>query len=189
MIMGTQHRILNRIVTALLMMGLFSLPLEAANESRVNRLLLELQEAEPAAAARIAKEIELEWSQSGSAAMDLLLKRGRDALEAGDVQAAIGHLTALTDHAPEFSEGWHTRAIAYASSGLYGPALEDLERALSLNPQNYNTMTSLGAVLMEVNRPEMAHEIFTKVLTIYPHHEDIQQALEQLEGQIGAEDL
>ncbi len=165
------------------------MPLQAENESRVNRLLLELQEAEPAAAQRIAKEIELEWSQSGSPAMDLLLKRGRDALEGGDAQAAIGHLTALTDHAPDFAEGWHTRAIAFANAGLYGPALEDLERALLLNPKNYNAMTSLGAVLIEVNRPEMAHEIFSKVLTIHPHHGDVTQALEDLDGQIGVEDL
>ena len=48
----------------------------------------------------VQQEIMLEWSRSGSPTMDLLLRRGRDALEAGNTELAIEHLTALTDHAP-----------------------------------------------------------------------------------------
>ena len=45
---------------------------------------------------RAQADILREWSKSGSASMDLLLKRGREAMEAGDLTAAIEHLTALT---------------------------------------------------------------------------------------------
>ena len=38
--------------------------------------------------------------------MDLLLERGRKAMSEGDTNTAIEHLTALTDHAPNFAEGW-----------------------------------------------------------------------------------
>ena len=58
--------------------------------------------------------------------MDLLLTRGRDALEAGETVLAIRHFTALIDHAPEFAEGYNGRATAYFQMGRYGLSLEDI---------------------------------------------------------------
>ncbi len=168
---------------------MFSLP-SAAEESRLERFFAELAAAEDAKEARrIAKEIELEWTRSGSASADLLLKRGRDALEAGDVAAAIGHLTALTDHAPEFAEGWHTRAMAFADAELYGPALADIERTLALEPRHYNAMASLGGILAQSARPKMAKEAFEHALALHPFHEDVLQAMEHVNREIGGRDL
>ena len=94
------------IVAALSAVVMFSLPLAAVAQDGAGDLLEELGSAQnEAQAQRIEKALFMEWSKSGSAAMDLLLKRGRDALEINDTGAAIEHLTALTDHAPEFAEG------------------------------------------------------------------------------------
>ena len=60
-------------------------------------------------------------------------------------RAAIEHLTALTDHAPDFAEGWHARATAYFRAVLLGPAMDDLQRALVLNPDNFDAVFGLGA--------------------------------------------
>eukprot|EP00581_Thalassiosira_minuscula_P027389 CAMPEP_0184421344 /NCGR_PEP_ID=MMETSP0738-20130409/62194_1 /TAXON_ID=385413 /ORGANISM="Thalassiosira miniscula, Strain CCMP1093" /LENGTH=105 /DNA_ID=CAMNT_0026782653 /DNA_START=1 /DNA_END=314 /DNA_ORIENTATION=+ len=101
---------LNRIVAALAALVMFSLPASAQDAGRLDTLFEALRAAEEKSEARrIARDIEHEFTQSGSAAMDMLLKRGRDALEAGDSLAAIEHFTALTDHAPDFAEGWHMR--------------------------------------------------------------------------------
>ena len=103
-----------RIVAALSVTVLFSLPAAALAQAAAGEMLEHLGAAQSAAEAeRIEREIFLEWSKSGSAAMDLLLKRGRDALEVNETGAAIEHLTALTDHAPQFPEGWHALALAY----------------------------------------------------------------------------
>ena len=61
-------------------------------------------------AQRIARELAALWDRSGSPSMDLLLRRGRDALERGEAEVALEHLTALTDHAPGFARGWSERA-------------------------------------------------------------------------------
>jgi hypothetical protein len=45
---------------------------------------------------RVEGEITRIWSRSGSPAMDLLLRRGNEALEAENYDAALEHLTALT---------------------------------------------------------------------------------------------
>ncbi|WP_232796503.1 tetratricopeptide repeat protein [Roseovarius salinarum] len=164
-------------------------PAAAVDEARLDKLFARLEQADPGEARRIAKEIELELSKSGSPAMDLLLKRGRDALEAGETGAAIEHLTALTDHVPDFAQGWHLRAIAFAKKDLYGPALADLERALALRPRHFAALYGLGTILGEVGRPGMAREVFEKVLSIHPHFKDVPKALERLDRQRGGATL
>ena len=188
--MSILHHILNRIVTALPAVVIFSLPLAAADDRRLDELYDALGSAEtPAQANRVAKDIEHELSKSGSPAMDLLLKRGQDALEAGDSEAAIEHLSALTDHAPDFAQGWHLRAVAFARAGLYGPALADIERALAVRPLHYDAIYGLGVILEEVSKPDLAYEAFKRVLAIHPHHVDATTALERLGPEIGGRDL
>ncbi|WP_254054660.1 hypothetical protein [Roseovarius sp. EL26] len=186
--MSIQTRIYNCIVTAFLTIAVISLPAAAENHA-LSRMFAQLKSAEPEEAQKIADEIELEWSKSGSPAMDLLLKRGEDALEVGDSRAAIEHLTALTDHAPEFAQGWHMRAVAFAQAGMYGPAMADLEHTLALEPRHFNAILSLGVVLEEVNKPHLAYEAYKQVLAIHPHQEDVTTALERLDGTIGGADL
>jgi tetratricopeptide (TPR) repeat protein len=178
--MGMKRVNLKPIVTALLLTVTYSLPLQA--QDTAEDLLAQLQNAQEAEAARIEREIDILWSRTGSASMDLLLKRGRDAMEEDDTQAAIEHFTALTDHAPEFAEGWHARATAYYTAGLYGPAMADLERALVLNPQNFNAIFGLGVMMQEFGEYERAEQAFRNVLDLHPHHENAKTALDQLKG-------
>lgn len=178
--MGTSRIILKPIVAALLALALNSLPLSA--QEAPERLLNELQTASEEESQRIERELGLVWSRSGSAAMDLLLERGRDALEAEDTDAAIEHLTALTDHAPDFAEGFHARATAYFQAGLYGPALDDLQRTLALNPNEFNAIFGLGVMFEEFGDLRRAEQAFRRVLALHPHHRDARTALEALES-------
>lgn len=170
-----------RIVTAFALTVMFSLPL-GAQEVTVDELFDELQLATVEQTDRITKQIETLWSQSGSASMDLLLKRGRDALRDGDTEAAIEHLTALVDHAPDFAEGYYTRATAYFESGLFGPALADLRTTLALNPRHFGALTGLAYILEETEHPEKALVAYRKVLELVPRDETVQEAVSRLEG-------
>jgi tetratricopeptide (TPR) repeat protein len=140
-------------------------------------LLDKLRSATQDEAQKIEREVETVWARSGSPAMDLLLKRGRDALEAGNIPLAIDHLTALTDHAPDFAEGYHMRAQAYFRAELYGPALDDLETTLALNPDNYNAIFGFGVMVQEFGDLRRAAELYRRVLAIHPNHENAQSAL------------
>ena len=143
-------------------------------------LMDRLQGADEIEARRIAKEIELEWSKSGSAAMDMLLRRGKEASSEGDFRLAIEHLTALTDHAPDFAEGYHARAEAYFRSDLYGPALDDLETTLALNPQHYEAMFGLAVMLHEFGNLRQASRLYRRVLALHPNHKNAAEALSSL---------
>lgn len=181
--MSVLHTNLKRIVAAVSLTVMISLPVSAQPADEAT-LLSELAQAEPDAALRIDRELQAIWGKTGSSSMDLLMRRGREALEDGDTKKAIEHLTALTDHAPGFAQGWHLRAQAFYAADLFGPAVADLERALSLNPNNYNAIFGLGAILERFGDPNRAYEAYSRVKSMHPHHEDVDSALERLESQV-----
>lgn len=177
-------------VAAFLLASALTLGPVSAQEGSAADLLDQLAQAEDENAAnRLERQVRQEWSKSGSATMDLLLKRGQDSLDVDNIDAALEHLTALTDHAPDFAEGWHMRAMAYAEAELFGPAVADLERALSIEPRHYHAIASLGGILAQVDRPDMAKRAFEEVLAIYPGYQDVIEALEHVERQIGGSTL
>lgn len=129
----------------------------------------------------VEQEVWQELSKSGSAAMDLLLRRGQDALEADDPKAAIEHLTALIDHAPDFAEGYNARAAAYFQNDQYGPAMQDLRRALTLQPRHFAAMAGLGRILEEMGDEAAALGFYRAARAIHPHRTDLKESVERLE--------
>jgi tetratricopeptide (TPR) repeat protein len=178
--MSCFNRFLKPIVAATAVATLLLQPM-VASASQLDDLLLQLRDADPTAAQIIAKEIELEWSKSGSASADFLLKRGRNAMERSEFDVAIEHFTALVDHAPEFAEGWVSRAGAYFQTGLLGPAVHDLEQALALNPQHYEAILGLAAIFEMLDQPKDAWDAYSQVKAIHPTHPDVTEALQRLE--------
>ncbi len=186
-------------VAALAALVINSLPLSAtAQESaqetvqetdRSATLLQDLAQADEAEAARLEREIRLEWSKSGSAAMDLLLKRGRDALEVNDTRTAIDHFTALTDHAPDFAEGWHGLAMAFYQSEQLGLTANALEHTLALNPRHFGALRGLGALFDQLGKPALAYDVYSRVLEIRPHDPDVTAALKRLETGVRGTEL
>ncbi|MEM9580174.1 MAG: tetratricopeptide repeat protein [Pseudomonadota bacterium] len=164
---------------------MYSIPLAGfAQTADVDGLLKDLATAPEAEAKTLARDVRRHWSRSGSASADLLLKRGRDALRAQKLPVAIEHFTALTDHAPEFAEGWHMRASAYYQAELYGPAIEDLARTLALNPNHFDAIQGLGAIFEQLGDHDRAYDAYTQVLAIHPYHADVIEAMERLESKV-----
>ncbi len=176
------------VVTAFL----FSAALSTAavgQDAGIDELFKDLARADEATHARIAREIQAEWRRSGSAAIDLLYRRGSDAMEEGAPNEAIEHFTALIDHAPEFAEGYHARASAYFAAGLVGPALDDLRQTLVMVPRHYEAMFGLGNVMEGLERPEDALEVYQLILEIYPLNQPALDASARLEEQLKGQSL
>ncbi|MBM7066592.1 hypothetical protein IU397_03190 [Actibacterium sp. 188UL27-1] len=155
-----------------------------AEPSELDRLFAELAKPEQAGWKQIEETIWIEWSKSGSPSMDLLLRRGRKALEGDDLAGAIEHFTALTDHAPGFAEGWNARATAYFHAGLYGPSIEDIRRALALNPRHFGALSGLAIMMEELQLEQKALEAYRAVEAIHPHRPNVKDAIERLEKKL-----
>ena len=139
----------------------------------------------PLQAGRIEQDIVVEMSRSGSDAMDLLLERGRAATLAGDFSSAIGHLTALVDHAPEFPEAYNARATAYFMAGLYGPALKDIGTVLTREPRHFGALSGLAVILEETGDEAVALEVLYKIREIHPQMEGLSARIAALELALG----
>lgn len=155
-----------------------------AETAEVQDLLRDLRSAPAPEAERIGAEILERWSASGSAAMDLLLMRGKAAIEAEDYGLAVLHLTALTDHAPQFAEGWNQRATAFFYAEKYGEALHDIEQVLALNPNHFNALTGLGMILQQMGQEARALEAFDAALAIHPFLPQVEGAAARLRTQL-----
>lgn len=186
--MGTQTYRFKYIVTAFFLSVGFSLP-AAAQETPLDDLYQELAEADEATAPRVEQRIIAQWEKSGSAAMDLLLRRGKDALEDGQPEVAVDHFTALVDHAPDFAEGYYGRASSYFLLGRTGPALDDIRQALALNPRHFEAMRGLAIIMEELDRPNDALEVYQLILAIHPNASEALGAVERLQLKLEGQTL
>jgi tetratricopeptide (TPR) repeat protein len=175
----------NCIVAALL---LLAAPVWA-DDARLDDLFQQLQTATEEEAGAITNNIWMEWSKSGSPAMDLLLKRGRDAMNAGFPMIAIEHFTALIDHAPDFAEGYNARATAYFQTGDLGPSVADIAQTLTLNPRHFGALSGLGMIFEQLDQLDKALEVYKAALAINPHMPNVKDAVERLEISVGGQDL
>jgi tetratricopeptide (TPR) repeat protein len=176
-------RSLNFLVAATALFVATAPPIAAqgADEEMVEHLLEQLADPEQAGWQQIERSIQQEWSKSGSPAMDLLLDRGREALEEERIGEAIEHFTALTDHAPGFAEGWNARATAFFQAEMYGPAMADISRCLALEPRHFGAMTGLAIILEQVGEDRRALEVYRRVHAMNPHRENVSDAIRRLE--------
>jgi tetratricopeptide (TPR) repeat protein len=150
-------------------------------QAQLDNLFSQLQTADSSNWEALEGEIWELWSRSGSDAMDLLLQRGQSAIEAGDLDRAVAHLSALTDHAPGFAEGWNARATAFYLQGHLGLSLDDIARTLALEPRHFGALTGLGLILEELGDDALALDAYRHALAIHPHSDDIKGALTRLE--------
>jgi tetratricopeptide (TPR) repeat protein len=176
-----------KCIVAALVLGLgVSQPLVAQTE-RLDQLFAELSQSDEAGSLRIEQQIIAEWAKSGSAAMDLLLRRGQDALDAGAPEAALDHFSALVDHAPDFAEGYYQRATAFYLLDEIGPAMADLEEVLTRNPRHFEAMRGLAVMMEETGRPEAALELYDMILQIVPYSAQTRDDRARLHQQLGGQ--
>lgn len=177
-------RFLNPVVAAFLVaVALAPVPSQAQTES-IPELLEQLRDPEQANWQRIERQLVREWSKSGSPSADLLLFRGRQALNTGDTAAAIDHFSALIDHAPDFAEGWNARATAWYMAGEYGQSLSDIRETLARNPNHFGALAGLSGILEDLGQLDQAREAVRAALAIHPHRRDLQMAQERLDKRL-----
>ena len=186
--MKRRTSILNPLLAAVLSI-LFSVTSVWADSTKLDDLFARLAKAEAAESGRIEQEIWIEWSKSGSSAMDLLLQRGRDAMNAGEIKTAIDHFTALTDHAPDFAEGWNALATAYFQAGEFGPSVAAISTTLRLNPRHFGALAGFGMILEETGQPDRALAVYNAALAIHPHMAGVLAAVERLKTEAHGRDL
>ena len=140
-------------------------------KSSLDSLYEKLSSSDAKTAKIVELEIKLLWARSGSASIDLLFRKGEEAFQVKDYEAAFGHYSAVVEFAPDFPMGWYARSLIYSILGYYGPALSDLEKALILDPHNFSAIIELSRLFAKLGRPDLSHIALDRVLKIHPNFE------------------
>lgn len=176
------------LFTIFLMFGTVSYAETLAEKAVVlDEMFVNLQTAEEWE--EFEEKILIAFSQSGSASMDLLLERGRDAMDTADFVKAVEHLSALIDHAPDFAEGYNARATAYYLMDEYGLSLADIRETLVRNPRHFGALAGLGFIYEDLGKPEGALAAYLAAQAVHPHMENVNAAVERLRGKLEGVDL
>ncbi len=159
-------------------------PAAADPAQRLEELFHTLADPDASDAALVQRRIAEIWSRSGSDSMDLLLTRGREALDAEEYAKALSHFTALTELDPGFAEGWNARATAEYLLENYWAAVADIQRTLRLEPRHFGALAGLGIILERTGDEAAALRVHREALRINPHLEGAREAVERLAPKI-----
>jgi tetratricopeptide (TPR) repeat protein len=120
-------------------------------------------------AASLEEEVWDAWLVSGSATVDVLMKRGLEAQENEDVDGARDMFDRVIIIKPEYAEGWNRRALLFFNDKQYDEAVADLESALTYEPRHFGAWIGLGMIFESIDKPEAALRAYEKALAIHPH--------------------
>lgn len=162
----------------------------AQRDARLDALFARLARSGEGEWKRIQNEIWRMWSNSGSASMDLLLRRADEALEeADDPELALRFLDDLVRLDPDFAEGWNRRATVHFVLDEYGKAVADIERTLALEPRHFGALGGLAMILERLGDKEGAYRAYTRALEIHPHLPGAAEAVKRLAPDVEGREL
>jgi len=149
---------------------------------RLDDLFAELKEAaDEQAAVRLERRIVVTMMNSGSETVDLLMTWATESILEEDYPLALDFLDSVVMLAPDFAEGWNRRATVHFRMGDIGPALDDIQRTLTLEPRHFQAIAGLGIILRQLDRPEQALTAFHRALEIHPFLDGVADAIEDLQ--------
>ena len=109
------------------------------------------------------------WSRSGDDAVDALMARGAQQLEAGDLEAAIATYSEVIRRKPAFAEGWNKRATAYFLAGDPKRSLADCDEVLKRNPYHFGALSGYGQIHFQQKQYAKAIVYWERALKVNPN--------------------
>lgn len=158
-----------------------SCPPPAAPSPQLDELYDALKrEPNAARARRIAADIRRQQARSGSATVDLLLARSREAASGERHAAALDLADQVVVLQPQFAEGWNQRATVHLAMNRVDKALADLTCVLHLEPRHFAAWTGMALLWREFGEPERAFAAYMRALEAYPADREAQGAVAEL---------
>jgi tetratricopeptide (TPR) repeat protein len=137
----------------------------------------------------LSAQIEKRWSRSGSDTADLLMKRAGLAMIGEDAALAAELAEKALVLAPNWAEGWSRRAFALYALDDRAGALKDLERALSLEPRHYTSLTALGHIMSASEQPKKALSAYRRAKALHPFLSELDTRINRLKPDVEGRDL
>jgi tetratricopeptide (TPR) repeat protein len=153
--------------------------------ARLDDLFASLKrESNEVKAARIASLIQIQWQNSGSATVDLMMGWAAKAMEDKKYSVALDFLDQVVVMKPDYAEGWNRRATLHFMMNDYGRSMADIQRTLSLEPRHFGALAGMAAILKDTGRKAAALQAFERVLAVYPMMREAQKQAGELADEL-----
>ncbi|MFW6027264.1 MAG: tetratricopeptide repeat protein [bacterium] len=158
---------------------------EAEGEKSLGQLFKALAGAEsPAEADLIELAVLARLSHTDSPSEALILRQATALFKEGDLEPSRKKLDVLIEVAPDYTEGWNSRAIIHREQGNYAAAVSDLQRVLVIEPRHFIALTLLGVIFEEMGQPKSALKAWEAALEIHPHLEGGKETIRKLTNEV-----
>ncbi|MGF1543897.1 MAG: tetratricopeptide repeat protein [Parvularculaceae bacterium] len=159
------------------------------DDPSLDGLFDDLKRAEAADAPAIAARIDAIWADAPSDTVNVLYERAEASFEAGDADLArivVDHALAL---GPGFAQGYALRAAIRLRIEDVSGAVEDLERAIDIEPRHYPARIVLGEILADGGEPEAAFDMLQEALLWNPHAERARDAARRIRRELDGQEI
>lgn len=119
-------------------------------------------------AAAAAAAIWEHWQTAPDAKAQAMLDEARRHLRASRLERAMDRLDALVVHAPDYAEGWNSRATTLFLQGKYDDSLTDVEKTLAIEPKHFGALSGKAMILEIQGRRDELPALARKLAEIYP---------------------
>lgn len=165
-------------------------PVATTKQARLDQLFSDLKrERNEKAAERIAGNIWNEWSQSGSASIDLMMQWSQKAVEGQKFDVALDFLDQVVTLQPTYAEGWNRRATVHFLMKNYGKSMSDIDHTLQLEPRHFGALSGLAQIMALTGHKQSALEAWQKVLAIYPMMRSAQDQVGTISEELAGEGI
>lgn len=149
---------------------------------KTDRLFRQLAEED---ACRSAHELEDQiwslWCSHAEPEATQKMEQAIRAIAARDFPAAHRLLGEMTLRWSDWAEVWNKRATLLFLEERDGESLEDIDRALSLEPRHFGALCGLGQIAIRQGEPHLALAAFKAATLVNPHLAGARAAVESLE--------
>jgi tetratricopeptide (TPR) repeat protein len=109
------------------------------------------------------------WSRSGDRAIDALLLRGVEQMEARQLVEALATFSEVIRRKPAFAEGWNKRATAYYLLGQYELSIKDCDEVMKRNRHHFGALSGYGQIYLALGDPDRAQPYLERALKVNPN--------------------
>ncbi|MBP1885327.1 tetratricopeptide (TPR) repeat protein [Ensifer mexicanus] len=150
-------------------------------KQRLDSLFADLKkERDEAKARQVADRIRMEWQDSGSATVNLLMQWADKAIADDKKPIALDILDQVIALAPNYVEGWNRRATLHYQMGNYRKSMSDINRVLAIEPRHFGALAGMATMLSAAGKDELAMRAWQQFLDIYPSDRKAQEQLGEL---------
>ena len=109
------------------------------------------------------------WMTPKNEELASLMYTAMEQIGADEYKEAVTTLDTIVARFPKYAEGWNQRAFAHFHLDQYEESLDDIAKALKLEPRHFGAMSGRGIIYINRGEPLLAKETLINAMNYHPY--------------------